>query len=518
MSGACGSPKRLVPPKKARRLERSWAAGAWNEALPLIDEERFAPSTELGSTFSKRSFTDDEALERLEFNLLLDMEETHLPQKTLPTSGSPDAARRWPAGFPGDHGAHPGAGYTPESSGWAHPHRATYPQRPVLWTMRLFLRAVSQEHPELRREVHLCGGRKKHQRPTTRTPARGRVAEGSGLYRLVSSWHGCNWRSPAAGEAAAGAVCGGQQEGRAPRRGRWTQGKGRCPSPSGPIPCNRPTTRRPPTRQGVRGTGGGDLPCGERHPVDHSCRGDPIQRELDTDETVPLVDGLAERKVRPDELFGTRRMGRAATPSRPRAGGRNSRWPAPGNSHEGEGDGPPPLTGAFQILTSPGPAGHGVPRRAPVRRGVRAGGCAGAGRGPLCQGNMRALPLAVPLPGEAGPACGGLRPQGGPGEGEHRGAAAGRGHRGVAQAVCHKGRDRWDKLRAEARPRAWALAGARGPSGAACRLPQGIGVQLQADGPCTPGGDGKHGSAGGRDGTCCRSRVRAPLHSFHRAP
>ena len=75
-----------------------------------------------------------------------------------------------------------------------------------------------------------------------------------------------------------------------------------------------------------------------------------------------------------------------------------------------------------------------------------------------------------------------------------------------------------DKLRAEARPRAWALAGARGPSGAACRLPQGVGVQLQADGPCTPGGDGKHGSAGGRDGTCCRSRVRAPLHNFHRAP
>ena len=42
--------------------------------------------------------------------------------------------------------------------------------------------------------------------------------------------------------------------------------------------------------------------------------------------------------------------------------------------------------------------------------------------------------------------------------------------------------------------------------------------QLQADGPCTPGGDGKHGSAGGREGTCGRSRVRAPLHNFHRAP
>ena len=47
-----------------------------------------------------------------------------------------------------------------------------------------------------------------------------------------------------------------------------------------------------------------------------------------------------------------------------------------------------------------------MPRRPPVHRGVRAEGCAGAGRGPLCRDNMRALPLAIPLPSEAGPACG----------------------------------------------------------------------------------------------------------------
>ena len=94
----------LVPPKKAR--SRSWAEVFRNEALPLIDEERFAPmycadngrpnravQTVLGVP-SQREFnlTDDEALEQLEFNLLwhhalrLDMEETHLPQKTLHTS------------------------------------------------------------------------------------------------------------------------------------------------------------------------------------------------------------------------------------------------------------------------------------------------------------------------------------------------------------------------------------------------------------------------------------------------
>jgi hypothetical protein len=74
------------------------------EALPLIDEERFAPmycpdngrpnravETVLGVHILKEMFnlTDQEALEQLEFNLLwhhglrLDMEETHLPQKTL---------------------------------------------------------------------------------------------------------------------------------------------------------------------------------------------------------------------------------------------------------------------------------------------------------------------------------------------------------------------------------------------------------------------------------------------------
>ena len=75
----------LVTPKKAKRLERSWAEVFRNEALPLIDEERFAPmycvdngrpnravQTVLGVHLLKEMFnlTDDEALEQLEFNLL----------------------------------------------------------------------------------------------------------------------------------------------------------------------------------------------------------------------------------------------------------------------------------------------------------------------------------------------------------------------------------------------------------------------------------------------------------------
>ena len=94
----------LVTPKKAKRLEGSWAEVFRNQALPLIDEERFAPmycadngrpnravQTVLGVHILKEMFnlTDQEALQQLEFNLLwhhalgLDMEETHLPQKTL---------------------------------------------------------------------------------------------------------------------------------------------------------------------------------------------------------------------------------------------------------------------------------------------------------------------------------------------------------------------------------------------------------------------------------------------------
>jgi hypothetical protein len=94
----------LVPPQKARLLERSWAEVFQERALPLIDEQRFAHlycedngrpnravQTVLGVLILKElsNLTDQEALEQLEFNLLwhhalrLTAEESHLPQKTL---------------------------------------------------------------------------------------------------------------------------------------------------------------------------------------------------------------------------------------------------------------------------------------------------------------------------------------------------------------------------------------------------------------------------------------------------
>ena len=157
---ASGSPQFLVTPKKAKRLEGSWAGVFRNEALPLIDEELFAPmycadngrpnravQTVLGVHLLKEMFnlTDGEALEQLEFNLLWHHApaaghrgDPPAPEDPPQLPSSPDAARWWPAGFPGDHGPdHPGAGHTHrKATAGLHPHheqhRYTHPAGPVL--------------------------------------------------------------------------------------------------------------------------------------------------------------------------------------------------------------------------------------------------------------------------------------------------------------------------------------------------------------------------------------------------
>ena len=238
----------LVPPKKARRLERSWAEVFRNEALPLIDEERFAPmycadngrpnravQTVLGVHLLKEMFnlTDDEALEQLEFNLLwhhalrLDMEETHLPQKTLHNfrvrlmqhDGGRLAFQETTDRIIQALGIRTGKQRL--DSTHIMSNIATLTRLGLFCeTMRLFLRALRWEHPELRPGVPegllraLFEGRSTR-RPTTRTPARGRVGDALAvcardLYRLVDRlpWHDCCPAGgvPAAGAAAAGAV------------------------------------------------------------------------------------------------------------------------------------------------------------------------------------------------------------------------------------------------------------------------------------------------------------------------
>ena len=94
----------LIPAAKAKRLQGSWAETFRQRALPLIDEEIFAPlycedngrpnrpvQTVFGVLLLKDMFdlTDAQTLEQLEYNLQwhhalhLTAEEAHLPQKTL---------------------------------------------------------------------------------------------------------------------------------------------------------------------------------------------------------------------------------------------------------------------------------------------------------------------------------------------------------------------------------------------------------------------------------------------------
>ena len=240
-----------------------------------------AVQTVLGVHLLKEMFnlTDDEALEQLEFNLLwhhalrLDMEETHLPQKTLHNfrvrlmqhDGGRLAFQETTERIIQALGIRTGKQRL--DSTHIMSNIATLTRLGLFCeTMRLFLRAVSQEHPELRRVVPEGLVRrylKEEAEATDYEDARsgeGRRRLGvcaRDLYRLVDGFRGTlapNWRSTGCWRGCCGSSVRWATRGTgAPERAMTTQGKGRCPSPSGtrrrcgPIPCNRPTTRRPPT-------------------------------------------------------------------------------------------------------------------------------------------------------------------------------------------------------------------------------------------------------------------------------
>ena len=217
----------LVTPKKAKRLEGSWAEVFRNEALPLIDEELFAPmycvdngrpnravQTVLGVHLLKEMFnlTDDEALEQLEFNLLwrhalrLDIEETHLPQKTLHNfrvrlmqhDGGRLAFQETTDRIIQALGIRTGKQRL--DSTHIMSNIATLTRLGLFCeTMRLFLRALRWEHPELRPGVPegLLGRYLKEEDEATHYED-ARTGEGRrrlsvcarDLYRLVDRFHG----------------------------------------------------------------------------------------------------------------------------------------------------------------------------------------------------------------------------------------------------------------------------------------------------------------------------------------
>ena len=507
----------LVTPKKAKRLERSWAEVFRNEALPLIDEERFAPmycvdngrpnravQTVLGVHLLKEMFnlTDDEALEQLEFNLLwhhaLRLDSTHIMSNiaTLTRLGL------------------------------------------FCETMRLFLRALRREHPELRPGVPegLLGRYLKEEDEATHYED-ARTGEGRrrlsvcarDLYRLVDRFHGttaARLEEYRLLERLLREQChvGKHRDG---RPGDDDDDAGECKVPvalKDPKQVSADSLQSPHdpdvTYSGRKGKG-------YEVQVAETCHEENATQLIthvevtpssgsDTDVSVPVVDGLAERKVRPDELFADTAYGSGRNAFEASRRGTELVSPVagstPGNSHEGEGDGPPPLTAAdFQIdvtgeRATVCPAGHpsieeyelkDAPERVEVHfAGTTCEPCPLRSRCPVKLDRragayvLKADLVKVNI------------------ERRRRAEATGEWRKRYDIRAGIEGTN--SELK-----RAHGLGRLRVRGG---RLPEGVGVQLQADGPCTPGGDGEHGSAGGRDGTCGRGRMRAPLHNFHRVP
>ena len=383
----------LVTPKKAKRLERSWAEVFRNEALPLIDEERFAPmycvdngrpnravQTVLGVHLLKEMFnlTDDEALEQLEFNLLwhhalrLDIEETHLPQKTLHNfrvrlmqhDGGRLAFQETTDRIIQALGIRTGKQRL--DSTHIMSNIATLTRLGLFCeTMRLFLRALRWEHPELRPGVPegLLGRYLKEEDEATHYED-ARTGEGRrrlsvcarDLYRLVDRFHGTTAAQLEEYRLREQCHVGKHQDGR-PRDDDDDAGECKVPvALKDPKQVSADSLQSPHdpdvTYSGHKGKG-------YEVQVAETCHEENATQLIthvevtpssgsDTDVSVPVVDGLAERKVRPDELFADTAYGSGRNAFEASRRGTELVSPvagsAPGNSHEGEGDGPPPRT------------------------------------------------------------------------------------------------------------------------------------------------------------------------------
>ena len=404
----------LVTPKKAKRLEGSWAEVFRNEALPLIDEALFAPmycadngrpnravQTVLGVHLLKEmfDFTDGEALEQLEFNLLwhhalrLDIEEAHLPQKTLHNfrvrlmqhDGGRLAFQETTDRIIQALGIRTGKQRL--DSTHIMSNIATLTRLGLFCeTMRLFLRALRWEHPELRPGVPegLLGRYLKEEDEATHYED-ARTGEGRrrlsvcarDLYRLVDRFRG---------------TTAAQLEEYRLLREQCHVGKHRDGRPGDDDDdageCKVPVALKDPKQVSADSlqsphdpdvTYSGHKGKGYEVQVAETCHEENATQLIthvevtpssgsDTDVSVPVVDGLAERKVRPDELFADTAYGSGRNAFEASRRGTELVSPvagsAPGNSHEGEGDGPPPLTAAdFQIdvtgeQATVCPAGH----------------------------------------------------------------------------------------------------------------------------------------------------------------
>lgn len=394
----------LVPPAKARRLQRSWAEVFRDRALPLIDEERFAPmycpdngrpnravQTVLGVHILKEMFnlTDEESLEELEFNLLwhhalrLDIEETHLPQKTLHNfrarlmahDGGRVAFQETTDRIIEALGIRTGKQRLDSTHIMSNIAILT---RLGLFceTIRYFLGALRQAHPDLAESVPTALVRrylKEEGEPTSYEDAR----SGDGrrrlsvcardLYRLVDRFRGmavARLEEYRLLERLLREQChvGRHRDGR-PGDDDDDVGEGKVP-----IALKDPKEVRPDSLQSPYdsdATYSGHKGKGYEVQVAETCHEENVCQIItladvtpssgsDTEVTVPAIDSLAERNARPNELFADTLYGsgrnafeaerRGTELVSPVAG------PTPEESHEGEREEAPRLTPAdFQI-------------------------------------------------------------------------------------------------------------------------------------------------------------------------
>ena len=408
----------LVPPQKARLLQRSWAEVFQTRALPLIDEERFAHlycedngrpnravQTVLGIHLLKEMFnlTDEEALESLEFNLLwhhalrLTAEEAHLPQKTLH-----NFRVRLMAHDGGRLAFQETTDRIIEALGISTRRQrldsthimsniATLTRLGLFCeTMRLFIRAVQEEHPELAHRIpEGLAGRylKEGGEPTAYEDAR--TGEGRrrlcvcarDLYRLVDGFRGTDAKDMEEYRLLQRLLreqcqVGRHQDGR-PGDDDDDAGEGKVPvALKDPQEVRSDSLQSPhdpdTTYSGHKGKGY------EVQIAETCCEENPTQiithvavtpsSGSDTDVTVPVVEALAERKVRPDELFADTAYGSGRNAFEAACLGTEVvspvAGPAPRESPATEQEGPPRLTAVdFQIDVTGAqatvcPAGH----------------------------------------------------------------------------------------------------------------------------------------------------------------
>ena len=556
----------LITPRKARLMRRSWAQVFRKEALPLIDEERFAEmysadmgrpnravQTVLGVLVLKEMFdlTDIEALEELEFNLLwhhalgLEMEEAHLAQKTLHNfrvrlmkhDGGRLAFCETTDRMIEALGLRTGKQRVDSSHIMSNIAVLT---RLGLFceTIRVFLLAVSREHPGLgegigdglaQRYLKETGEASRYEDARSEEGCRRLSVCARDVYRLVDRFRGtamAQMDEYGLLERLLREQChvGRHRDGR-PGADDDDAAEGKVP-----IALREPREVRSDSLQTPHDpavTYSGHKGKGYEVQVAETCESDNAVQMITHVEVTPssgsdsvvttrVIDELSERGIGPSELWADTSYGSGRNGWEAERRGTELVSPVGGRSHkepDGGGDEPVRLTAAdFDIdvmatRSAVCPAGHGAVAEyededAPERVEIHFARA-------VCE--PCALRARCPVRWRSRPELGGEWSRGGAyvlsadlARMNIARRACGRVRRTVAQAVRAACGDRGDELGNETAPWSGPLTGTWRREGPARRLPQGPGMQRQADGRGTTDRDGRDVGPAGCPGHCPR--------------